>query len=244
MIRRRLTSALCPSSLLLLKMLLRRRRLHQLDLRAESDTSASHRADPPSAAAASSSRPSSSSAYRRNLEDTTTADTTYDCPAGCPAKVCECFLEDSAYDATCYDALIDSCNDGSYVGRCSGTDVLYRAYATVGCSSYTCLDRMGLFDPAAEYNCDVTDPDCGGCYCEYYASVCDTFTPICDGGSDSYFCYDLDYVCAKRECCAQYGPESCILDDFYDTVQPNPAAGGNEVVWTSFPWSARRVERS
>jgi len=164
------------------------------------------------------------SSTQRTLEDLTT---TYDCPAGCPPKVCECFLEDSAYDPTCYDALISSCNDGSYIGSCAGSDPLYQAYATVGCASYTCLDRKGLFDPAADYNCDLTNPDCGACYCEYYASVCDTFAPICSAGAaagsaDSYFCYDLDYVCAKKECCARYGPESCLLD-LYDTVQPNPA---------------------
>ena len=147
------------------------------------------------------------------------------CPTGCPAKVCECYETYDIENPDCIDALVESCRDGSYVNYCGPTDKLEQAYAQAYCDAYVCLGDSGLTDAiAGDEVCDVSDSRCTGCYCTLYSSLCNIFEPICQQGSDAYVCYDIDYVCSMRDCCAEFGADECV-GDMMDSYMPTPSPG-------------------
>lgn len=150
------------------------------------------------------------------------------CPTGCPAKVCECYENYDIENPDCIDALVESCRDGSYVNYCGPTDKLEQAYAQAYCDAYVCLSDVGLTDAiAGDEVCDVTDSRCTGCYCTLYSSLCNIFEPICQQGSDAYVCYDIDYACSMRDCCAEFGADDCVGDMMVSYIfTPSPGSGG------------------
>jgi hypothetical protein len=151
--------------------------------------------------------PTTSTATGRSLQ----AYTGYGCPAGCPAKVCECYESYDLESAECIDALVDACRDGSYVSSCGATDPLSQAYAQAYCDAYVCLADSGLDNAiAGDSVCDTADAACADCYCTLYSSLCNIFRPLCQQGSDAYVCYDIDYVCDMSDCCDQLGSAECI----------------------------------
>eukprot|EP00563_Minutocellus_polymorphus_P014514 CAMPEP_0181060894 /NCGR_PEP_ID=MMETSP1070-20121207/22223_1 /TAXON_ID=265543 /ORGANISM="Minutocellus polymorphus, Strain NH13" /LENGTH=415 /DNA_ID=CAMNT_0023140797 /DNA_START=291 /DNA_END=1538 /DNA_ORIENTATION=- len=151
------------------------------------------------------------------------------CPAGCPAKVCECYEAYDLESPACLDALVESCRDGSYVTSCGPSDKLEQAYSQAYCDAYVCLADSGLTDSiAGDSVCDVGDDRCAGCYCTLYGSLCNIFRPLCEQGSDAYVCYDIDYVCDISACCAELGPADCIEGavSLMPTFDPAGAPGG------------------
>ena len=142
--------------------------------------------------------------------------------------MCECYENYDIENPDCIDALVDSCRDGSYVNYCGPTDKLEQAYAQAYCDAYVCLGDAGLANAiAGDEVCDVSDSRCTGCYCTLYSSLCNIFQPICQQGSDAYVCYDIDYVCSMRDCCAEFGADECVgdmMDSYMPT--PSPESGG------------------
>lgn len=145
------------------------------------------------------------------------------CPPGCPEKVCECYenyiLAEVARPQECQDALVDSCRDGSYVNYCTtGED--YQLYYQGLCDGYVCLDDKGIFDINAfeDYMCDLSDIECGDCYCKTYTSWCDLGTPFCAKDPSSSLCDFLDQACSVTECCAEYGGECFVSPELVEPV--------------------------
>lgn len=147
------------------------------------------------------------------------------CPAGCPAKMCECYESYDLSSPDCVDALVESCRDGSYVNYCGSTDKLEQAYTQAYCEAYICLGDSGLMDAIpGDSVCDISDSRCTNCYCTLYSSLCNIFEPICQQGSDAYVCYEIDFVCSMRDCCDEFGAEECV-GDMMDSYMPTPSPG-------------------
>jgi len=182
------------------------------------------------------------------------------CPPGCPTGICECYdnydLDVTDLPQKCQDLIVDTCRDGSYVGYCVEDTPELKAYYQGICDGYVCLADKGMFDINAENLCDLTDVECGDCYCTSYTSWCDSLGPLCDQGSSSSYCVETDgmsvvgVACEAAECCAESGGE-CFVEEGGGgepgdggAVDPGDGDGGGEGDPTDAGIAGAHVSRS